>query len=60
MLVNGGSSPTQHPGSDIGGALMAVLTIREIYDTARAAGFGEREAVTWTAIALAESEGRTD
>jgi hypothetical protein len=39
---------------------MAVLTIREIYDTARTAGFGEREAVIWTAIALAESGGRTD
>ncbi|HEY5845404.1 MAG TPA: hypothetical protein VIT42_01320 [Microlunatus sp.] len=38
---------------------MPVLTIREIYDTARAAGFGEREAVTWTAIALARSGGRT-
>ncbi len=38
---------------------MPVLTIREIYETARAAGFGEREAVTWTAIAMAESGGRT-
>lgn len=36
---------------------MPVLTIREIYDVARAAGFGEREAVTWTALALAESGG---
>lgn len=39
---------------------MPVLTIREIYDLARAAGFDEHEAVTWTAIALAESGGRTD
>ncbi|MGB7980730.1 MAG: hypothetical protein WCF36_08040 [Candidatus Nanopelagicales bacterium] len=39
---------------------MPVLTIREIYDIARAAGFGQNEAVTWTAIALAESDGRTD
>lgn len=38
---------------------MPVLTIREIYDAARAAGFGEQQAVTWTAIALAQSGGRT-
>jgi hypothetical protein len=38
---------------------MPVLTIREIYDAARAAGFDEHEAVTWTAIALAASGGRT-
>lgn len=39
---------------------MPVLTVREIYDTARAAGFDEREAVTWTALALRASGGRTD
>ena len=38
---------------------MPVLTIREIYDLARAAGFGEQQAVTWTAIALGQSGGRT-
>src|SRR5690242_4255761 len=38
---------------------MPVLTVRELYDIARGAGFGEREAVTWTAIALARSGGRT-
>ena len=38
---------------------MPVLTIREIFDAARAAGFSEQQAVTWTAIALAESGGRT-
>ncbi|HEY0240854.1 MAG TPA: hypothetical protein VGC37_19655, partial [Friedmanniella sp.] len=38
---------------------MTVLSIRQIYDAARSAGFDEHEAVTWTAIALAESGGRT-
>jgi len=38
---------------------MPVLSIRQIYDAARTAGFDEHEAVTWTAIALAESGGRT-
>lgn len=35
------------------------LTIREIYDAARSAGFTPHQAVTWTAIAMAESGGRT-
>lgn len=38
---------------------MPTLSIREIYDAARGAGFDEHEAVTWTAIAMAESRGRT-
>ena len=38
---------------------MPVLTIREIFDAARAAGFSEQQAVTWTAIALAQTGGRT-
>jgi hypothetical protein len=38
---------------------MAVLSIREIYDAARDAGFTPHQAVTWTAIAMAESRGRT-
>lgn len=38
---------------------MAVLSIREIYDAARSAGFDPHQAVTWTSIALAESGGRT-
>jgi hypothetical protein len=38
---------------------MAVLSIREIYDVARDAGFTPHQAVTWTAIAMAESRGRT-
>src|SRR3954454_2592816 len=38
---------------------MPVLSIRQIYDAARTAGFDEHEAVTWTAIALAESGART-
>ena len=36
------------------------LTAQEIYRVARQAGFDEDEAVTWTAIALAESSGRPD
>ncbi|MGA8246824.1 MAG: hypothetical protein WB797_07960 [Nocardioides sp.] len=36
------------------------LDIREIYDAARAAGFTPDQATTWTAIAMAESGGRTD
>ncbi|MGB7983470.1 MAG: hypothetical protein WCF36_22045 [Candidatus Nanopelagicales bacterium] len=35
------------------------LLIREIYDAARSAGFSPHQAVTWTAIAMAESGGRT-
>lgn len=35
------------------------LTIRQIYDAARSAGFDPHQAVTWTAIAMAESGGRT-
>jgi hypothetical protein len=38
---------------------MPVLSIREIYEAARDAGFSPHQAVTWTAIALAESSGRT-
>src|SRR5690349_13039935 len=38
---------------------MATLSIREIYEAARSAGFTPHQAVTWTAIALAESGGRT-
>ena len=38
---------------------MPVLSIRQIYDAARSAGFDQHEAVTWTAIAMAESGGRT-
>ena len=38
---------------------MAKFSIREIYDAARAAGFTPEQATTWTAIALAESGGRT-
>ena len=38
---------------------MAVLSIREIYEAARDAGFTPHQAVTWTAIAMAESRGRT-
>ena len=37
---------------------MAALSIREIYDAARAAGFTPQQAVTWTSIAMAESGGR--
>lgn len=35
------------------------LSIREIYEAARAAGFTPDQATTWTAIALAESGGET-
>jgi cell wall-associated NlpC family hydrolase len=38
---------------------MATLAIRAIYQAAVAAGFTPHQAVTWTAIALAESRGRT-
>jgi hypothetical protein len=38
---------------------MPVLSIREIYEAARDAGFTPHQAVTWTAIAMAESSGRT-
>ena len=38
---------------------MAVLSTREIYEAARDAGFTPHQAVTWTAIAMAESRGRT-
>lgn len=38
---------------------MTVLSIREIYEAARGAGFDQHQAVTWTGIALAESRGRT-
>jgi hypothetical protein len=38
---------------------MPVLSTREIYEAARDAGFTPHQAVTWTAIALAESRGRT-
>ena len=38
---------------------MPVLSIREIYEAAREAGFTPHQAVTWTAIAMAESGGRT-
>ncbi len=38
---------------------MTVLSIREIYDAARDAGFTPHQAVTWTSIAMAESRGRT-
>lgn len=36
---------------------MATLTVRDIYDAARTAGFSPQQAVTWTAIAMAESRG---
>jgi hypothetical protein len=36
-----------------------VLSIREIYEAARDAGFTPHQAITWTAIAMAESGGRT-
>ena len=36
---------------------MPVLSIREIYEAARDAGFTPHQAVTWTAIAMAESRG---
>ena len=39
---------------------MAELTAGEIYGVARGAGFSPDQAVTFTAIALAESSGRTD
>lgn len=39
---------------------MAVLTASEIYDVALAAGFSPDQAVTWTAIALAQTGGTTD
>lgn len=39
---------------------MAVLTAVEIYQVALTAGFTPDQAVTWTAIALAESNGVTD
>ena len=35
------------------------LSIREIYNAALSAGFNPHQAVTWTAIAMAESGGRT-
>lgn len=38
---------------------MAKFSIREIYDAARTAGFSPDQAATWTAIALAESGGRS-
>ena len=38
---------------------MAVLSIRQIYQVALEAGFTPEQATTWTAIALAESRGRT-
>jgi cell wall-associated NlpC family hydrolase len=39
--------------------MSTTLSIREIYDAARSAGFNPHQAVTWTAIAMAESGGRT-
>ena len=39
--------------------MSTTLSIREIYDAARSAGFTPHQAVTWTAIAMAESGGRT-
>jgi hypothetical protein len=39
--------------------MSTTLSIREIYDAARSAGFTPYQAVTWTAIAMAESGGRT-
>lgn len=39
---------------------MAVLSATEIYDVALAAGFSPDQAVTWTAIALAQTGGTTD
>ena len=38
---------------------MSQLSVSEIYAYARAAGFSPDQAVTWTAIAMAESGGRT-
>ena len=38
---------------------MGVLSIQEIYQAARGAGFSPEQAATWTAIALAESGGET-
>ena len=38
---------------------MAKLSIGQIYDAARDAGFTPEQAVTWTAIAMAESGGQT-
>ncbi len=39
---------------------MTKLTPLEIYEVARQAGFSSHDAVTWTAIALAESGGNTE
>ena len=39
--------------------MSTTLSIREIYDAALEAGFSHQQAATWTAIALAESGGRT-
>lgn len=39
---------------------MPRLSIRDIYEAALDAGFTPHQATTWTAIALAESSGRTD
>ncbi len=39
---------------------MPVPSIREIYEAARGAGFTPHQAVTWTAIAMAESGGRKE
>ncbi len=39
--------------------MSTTLSIREIYNAALSAGFTPHQAVTWTAIAMAESGGRT-
>ena len=39
--------------------MSTTLSIREIYNAALSAGFNSHQAVTWTAIAMAESGGRT-
>lgn len=40
--------------------MATALTVQQVYDVAREAGFPPRAAATWTAIALAESGGRPD
>lgn len=42
-----------------GGLPVATYSIQDIYDAALEAGFSHQQAATWTAIALAESGGRT-
>lgn len=47
-------------GGGVRGRVMSrTLSVREIYNAALSAGFNPHQAVTWTAIAMAESGGRT-